>query len=344
MSPISRGTLVVLACLALAVGITGCNKPPAGEPQPAAKQPAATAPQAPAKKVKIGFSAPGADHAWVAAIIANAQAEADRDPNLELVPTNADNNSTKQISDVEDLITKRVDAMVLLPHEGGPLTPVCAKVKAAGIPLVNLDREIKSEDYYLWLGGDNEGIGRAAGEYIAKRLDGKGSVVEIQGIAGISVTNLRSKGFHEVIKKFPDIKVVASQPADFLLEKAMSVMENLLQAHKKIDAVFTHDDEMALGCIRAIMNAKRDKEMFVTGAGGLKHAIKRIRDGNSPMVATFLYLPTMGGSAVRLAARIARGQGLDELWERDMPRRILIRAATVTKENADQYYDPKSAY
>lgn len=331
------GSLLAAAVCLCAV-MMGCQRAPS-EPQSAGVDQAA-----PAQPVKIGFSAPGADHAWTAAIVASAKAEAAKHTDVELFLTDGQNNSSKQISDVEDLLAKGMDALVLLPHEGGPLTPICAKVKEKGIPLINLDREINSQDYYTWLGGDNEGIGRAAGEYIAKRLAGKGIVVEIQGVAGISVTNLRSKGFREVIGKHPGIKVEASQPADFLPDKAQTVMENLLQAHPRIDAVYTHDDEMARGCIRAIKSAKRDKEVFVTGAGGLKEAIKMIRDGDTPMAATFLYLPTMGGSAVRLAIRVARGQGLDALWERDMPRRIQIRAATVTEDNAAKYYDPNSVY
>jgi len=341
--PKCRGlsAFIVLACVTILFSLPGCERRPSAAPE---SQPDVLPAVEPTKPVTIGFSAPGADHAWVAAIIENARREAKGLANVKLILHDAQNSSSKQINDVEDLLAKGVDALVLLPHEGGPLTPVCAKVKQKGIPLINLDREINSDDYYMWIGGDNEGIGRAAGEYFAQRLEGKGVVVEIQGIAGISVTTLRSRGFHKVIEKHPGIQVVASQPADFLHEKAQTVMENLLQAHKHIDAVYTHDDEMAMGCIRAIKSAKREGEMFVTGAGGLKHAIKMIVDGNSPMAATFLYLPTMGGSAVRLAARVARGQGLAELWERDMPRRILIRAATVTKDNAAKYYDANAVY
>ena len=115
-------------------------------------------------------------------------------------------------------------------------------------------------------------------------------------------------------------------------DKGLSVMENILQAQKQIDAVYTHDDDMAEGVVAAIENANREDEMFLTGAGGSKAAMERIEAGGLYR-ATFLYNPTMSASAVRLARLIARGQGLEELTEPEVPSRIQVPATTVTKEN-----------
>ena len=151
----------------------------------------------------------------------------------------------------------------------------------AGIPVVNVDREFSSPTAYrTWIGGDNYGIGKSAADFIANELKCQGNVVEIQGVAGISVTELRTKGFTDGIKKCNGgIKIVASQPADFLPDKGLQVMEAILQGQKKIDAVYTHDDDMAMGVVQAIKAANRDDEMFVTGTGGSKDAMNQIAQG-----------------------------------------------------------------
>ena len=204
----------------------------------------------------------------------------------------------------------------------------------AGIPVVNVDREFSSPTAYrTWIGGDNYGIGKSAADFIANELKCQGNVVEIQGVAGISVTELRTKGFTDGIKKCNGvIKIVASQPADFLPDKGLQVMEAILQGQKKIDAVYTHDDDMAMGVVQAIKAANRDDEMFVTGTGGSKDAMNQIAQGGLYR-ATLLYNPSMSGSAVSIAKLIAEKKGLGELLEPEVPSRIELPATTVTKEN-----------
>ena len=163
--------------------------------------------------------------------------------------------------------------------------------------------------YRTWIGGDNYGIGKAAADLIANELNCQGNVVEIQGVAGISVTEQRTKGFTDGIKRCNGgIKIVASQPADFLPDKGLQVMETMLQGQKDIDAVYTHDDDMAMGAVQAIKAANREDEMFVTGAGGSKDAMNLIAEGGLYR-ATFLYNPSMSASAVSLAKLIAEKQG-----------------------------------
>jgi ribose transport system substrate-binding protein len=178
-----------------------------------------------------------------------------------------------------------------------------------------------------------------AADYIADQLKCQGNVVEIQGLAGISVTTDRSKGFtDELKKKCPNggIKIVARQPGDFNPDTGLKVMENILQAQKKIDAVYTHDDDMAQGVVQAIRNAGRDKEMFLTGVGGSQDAMKQIKAGGLYR-ATFLYNPNMAASAVNMARLIALGQGFPELSPPEVPRQIVVPAAVVTKDNVAKY-------
>jgi ribose transport system substrate-binding protein len=134
------------------------------------------------------------------------------------------------------------------------------------------------------------------------------------------------------------VKIVASQPADFDPAKGLSVMENILQAQKQIDGVYTHDDDMAEGVVSAIENAGREGDMFLTGAGGSKAAMDRIEAGGLYR-ATFLYNPTMAASAVNLAALIARGEGMADLTEPEVPSRIQVPATTVTKDNVADVKD-----
>jgi ribose transport system substrate-binding protein len=163
-------------------------------------------------------------------------------------------------------------------------------------------------------------------------------VVEIQGIAGISVTELRTQGFNDAIEQQCDggIEVVAQQPADFLPDKGLEVMEAILQSEDQIDAVYTHDDDMAMGVVAAIENAGREGEMFVTGAGGSTDAMNLIAEGGLYR-ATFLYNPSMSASAIRLARLIALGEGLDALVEPEVPSYIQLPATTVTQDNVDQF-------
>jgi len=292
-------------------------------------------------RLKIAFSAPGADHGWMAAITENARKEADRLGDVELIASEGVTDSAAQADQIETLIAQKPDALVVLPNEGEALTPVAQKATAAGIPVINVDREFTTPGAYRTLiTGDNYGIGWQAGNYFADQLKCRGNVVEIQGIAGISVTEDRSKGFRDAIKARckTGIRIVASQPADFLPDKGLSVMENILQAQKSIDGVYTHDDDMAEGVVSAIENANRQDEMFLTGAGGSKAAMERIEEGGLYR-ATFLYNPVMSASAIRLARLVARGQGFEELAEPEVPSKITVPATTVTKDNVADVKD-----
>src|SRR5919112_6520388 len=151
--------------------------------------------------VKIAFSAPGADHGWMAAITKNARDAAEKLGDVELKVAEGVTDSAAQADQVETLIAGKPDALVILPNEPDALTPVALKAMEAGIPVVNVDREfIEQGAYRSLITGDNYGIGFQAGNYFAGELNCQGNVVEIQGIAGIPVTEERSQGFRDAIK------------------------------------------------------------------------------------------------------------------------------------------------
>jgi ribose transport system substrate-binding protein len=330
-----RFVLLLLALLALGVAACGDDDDGGGGEAVLTEEKGSPA-QGAEGPVKIAFSTPAADHGWLKAVSDNAkQAGQDLGEEVDLTVNDSAANSAEQADQIETLIQGKPDVLVVLPFEGEALTPVAQKATDAGIPVINVDREFSTPGAYrTWIGGDNYGIGYQAGNYFADELKCKGNVVEIQGIAGISVTELRTKGFNDAIEQRckGGIKVVARQPADFLPDKGLTVMENILEAEDQIDGVYTHDDDMAEGVVAAIENAGRENEMFLTGAGGSNAAMERIEQGGLYR-ATFLYNPVMSASAIQLANLIARGEGLAELAEPEVPSRIQVPATTVTEQN-----------
>ena len=235
-----------------------------------------------------------------------AQAAATR-LNVNLVVLDAQNDSAKEASGIEDLIQKKVSVILINPTDSDAIVPTIKKINAAKIPVVTVDRGANGGDVAAHIASDNVAGGRIAADFVGKRLKGKGNVVMLEGIAGTSAARDRGKGFREGLKKFPGIKLVAIQTADFDRAKGLTVMENILQAQKKIDAVFAQNDEMALGAIQAIEAAKRQKEVFVVGFDAIADALAAVKAGK--MAATIAQQPKeMGRLAVEAAVKILNKQ------------------------------------
>ncbi|MFI6478519.1 ABC transporter substrate-binding protein [Nonomuraea sp. NPDC050663] len=339
-----RGFLVGGAVLGAGTLVSACtsNEPAATANSPA-PAPAATATggnDQPGTKVVIGFSAPAADHGWIAAIAKNAEATAKQYPDIEFKPVEPTNDINAQISAVESLIQAKVNALVLLPNDGQQLNQVALAATAAGIPVINLDRIFPDKlAYRTWIGGDNYGMGVAAGHYIGKKLKDKGVsnpvIVEIQGIATLPLTQDRSKGFEDALKTY-GFSVTAKQDAQFTVETGNEVATSLLQAHKKIDALWNHDDDQGVGVLAAIKESGRN-EFFMVGGAGSANAMREIQAGSSVLEATVTYSPTMASSAIKLARLVAQGKGMTDLVETQVPQSITLASETITKENVEKY-------
>ncbi len=335
---LKRLTSIVGAAV-LAIGITACGDSETKTVTVNAAPTSTAADGGTGKKITIIASVPPTDHGWLGAISKNAKAAAEAHPDVEFSLLEAA-DADSQAQQIEQAIARKPDALVVLPQDGAALTPVAQKAERAGIPVINIDRLFTKPDAATaTILGDNYQIGVLAAGYMADQLKCKGNVVEIQGLAGISVTEDRTKGFEQELKKrCPDggIKIVASQPGDFNPDTGLKVMENILQSEKSIDAVYTHDDDMAQGVVQAIRNASREDDMFLTGVGGSEDAMKQIAAGGLYR-ATFLYNPNMAASAVNMARLIALGQGFPELVPPEVPRQIVVPAAVVTKDNVSEY-------
>lgn len=292
------------------------------------------------KMVKIGFSAPAADHGWMAAITDNAKKIVTTLPDVQPNFVEGTNDVNQQISQVETMINDKMDAIVLLPFDGAQMTDIAQKATDAGIVMVNVDRVFSSPlAYRTYIGGDNYGMGVSAGRYIGQTLKDKGVadpvIAEIQGIASLPLTVDRSKGFADALKTY-GFKVGNQVSAEFTADSGEAVTSNLLQAAPKIDAIWNHDDDQGVGVLAAIQNAKRD-EFFMVGGAGSANVMKDIKADNTVLKATVIYPPTQSASGILLARLLVLAKGMGDLKEQEVPKSITLYSAVVTKDNVDTY-------
>jgi ribose transport system substrate-binding protein len=293
---------------------------------------------APGKAVKIGFSAPAADHGWIRAITDNATKQAHLYSDVTLIPVDAGKDAPAQVAALQTLIAQKPDAIVLLPQDGAQLTATGLAAMKAGIPVINLDREFSDAGASrLLIKGDNYGMGVAAGEYIGKKLNGKAGAViaEIAGIDSLPLTQDRSKGFKDALARY-GLKVTNRVAAQFTVQSGQDVTANLLQAAPHIDAIWNHDDDQGVGVLAAISQANR-KEFFMVGGAGSLDAMQHIKAGDSVLECTVTYPPSMASSAMALARLIAQGKGMSDLVELQVPKEIVLSSETITKDNVDKY-------
>jgi ribose transport system substrate-binding protein len=199
----------------------------------------------------------------------------------EVTVLNADDKLEKQIADVEDLIQKKIDVLIINATQDGAAA-VLNKAADAGIPVITLQRAVPGAKVVSHIGTDNVVIGREGAEWIAKKLNGKGNVVVMEGIPGAASSEDRKKGSAEVWPKYPGIKVVAQQSGKYDRAVALGVMENILQAQPQIDAVFCFNDEMAMGALAAVKAANR-KGILITGMDANKDAREAVAKGELAM-------------------------------------------------------------
>jgi len=200
---------------------------------------------------------------------------------IEAYVLSADDKLAKQISDVEDLIQKQIDVLLINATQSGAQA-VIEKAAKAGIKVVTLQRQIQSAAVSAHIGTDNVVIGMMGANWVVNALGGKGNVVVLEGIPGAASSEDRKKGAAMVFPKHSGIKIVAQQTAEYDRAKALHVMENILQAHPDIDAVYTFNDEMAMGALSACKAAKRT-DIKITGMDANKDAVESVKKGELTM-------------------------------------------------------------
>jgi ribose transport system substrate-binding protein len=341
MTPITRRSILLGGAAAGAgVALTACTSNDPGDNAQVKTDQGGNANAAAGAKVVIGFSAPAADHGWIAAITNNAKAQAAQYSDVELRTVEAGSDAAAQRAALSTLIAQKPTVIVMLPHDGKELNATGLAAMRAGIPVVNLDRAFPSAAAYrLQIKGDNYGMGLAAGQYIGDQLKAKGVsnpiIGEIPGIDSLELTQERTAGFNSALATY-GFKVANRRPAEFTADSGQAAATALLQALPKMDALWNHDDDQGIGVLAAIKQAGRS-EFFMVGGAGSKAAIDAITKDDSVLKATVTYSPSMASSAISLARLIGQGKGLSDLVELQVPKEITLASETITKDNASKY-------
>jgi ribose transport system substrate-binding protein len=292
--------------------------------------PADWSPAKAAAKWKVGFSQCTTLEPWRVQFNKDIQAEAKNHPEVDLIITDGQDKTEKQVADCENLIVQQVNVLLISPKESAGLTGVVEKAIDAKIPVIVLDRNVDTKRITQFIGGDNVAIGKAAGEHAVKLLGGPGkaagNVVEIWGGMGTQPAHDRHDGFHVHTDKEPGIKyLLNNQSGDWKQDKAYNIMTTALRNNEKIDLVYGHNDPMAYGAYLAAKDAGRDKDIkFIIGIDGLPdEGVTWVAKGQ--LTATFLYA-TPGAEGLRQAVKLLKGEKLEPV--------ITLPTMLITKENA----------
>jgi len=287
--------------------------------------------RAEAKKYVFGFSQVTVVEPWRVQFNKDMQKEAAKHPELELIIADGQDKTEKQVADVENLIQQGVDVLIISPKESAGLTGVTLKAIDAKIPVIVLDRNVNTDKYTQFIGGDNVAIGRAAGEYAVKLLGGpgnaKGNIVELWGGMGTQPAHDRHDGFAEFTGKESGIKSLL-QPidTDWKQPKGYEVMSTALKSFDKIDLVYGHNDPVAYGAFLACKDAGREKEIKFLGIDALPNeGVTWVCKGE--LTATFLYA-TPGAEGVRQGLKIVKGEKVD--------KKIILPTMAIDKSNCEQ--------
>jgi ribose transport system substrate-binding protein len=330
-----KRVMVLSTILAVALVVASCATP-AGSPTPqstvAPTQGAATTTPAPvgAKHFKIGVATFTLAAPYFVAMSKAVVEEGAFFDNVEVIETDAEGDAAKLTANIEDLIAQGVDGIIV---NAGPIEAVPAAleaIKAAGIPVVEVDRLLKGGEYNSWIGPDNYQIGVEDGREIVSRLGGQGVLLDIRGGPADNTIGLdRTNGMLSEVDKSSIEVIMAPDFGGWSEDGGFTVMEDMLAKHSKIDAVFCENDSMCLGAQRAISDAGRSEEMFLCAVDGQKEALKAIIDGTN-------YVCTGKNDS-------------DEIGRAGFHRLMAILDTVLpsphlTKDNACQYYNPDSLF
>lgn len=317
--------LAVLTAVVMVIGLfaaCGTTAPTA----PADTKAAAPAPAAD-KKLKVGVTYQNLQNEFILNIQDALRAKA-KEMDVELIEADGQGKAENQISQVENFIAQKVDAIILNPFDKDGDAPCVDKAVAAKIPIIVVNAEVSNLDKATGMvGSDDTDAGKIEMQYIADQLKGKGNIVIIHGPNGHSAEVGRTKGNKEILAKYPDIKVLAEQTANWDRAQAMALMENWMQGGKEINAVVGQNDEMALGALKAVQ-AKNKKDILVIGIDAIPDALKAVGDGT--LAATvFQDARGQGAGAVEVAVKAAKGEKVE--------KKTYIPFQLVTKDNLSKF-------
>jgi inositol transport system substrate-binding protein len=247
---------------------------------------------------------------------------------VRLIINDAQRSAERQVQQVENFIAQRVDAIVLNPCEVEASSPAVEKARAAGIPVVNVNSETRAAPT-AFVGSRDEESAELAMEYIARRLGGRGNVVMMHGFLGQAAQIRRDRGARAVLARYPDLKLLADQTAEWDRAKAVALMENWIQAHgTNLHAVFAQNDEMAMGAVLALERARLKDRVVVAGVDAIADALQAVRAGRLD-ATVFQDARGQAGTALETAVKILRGQSYE--------REVFIPFRLVTRDNVEAF-------
>ncbi len=307
-------SLLILALLS-----TGCGKSEPAEQKKGGETKAAKS------SYTIGMSQCNLGEPWRVEMNADVKAAADKHPNFKVIFKDAQNDTLKQRSHIEEFVSAGVDLIIISPKEAQPLTEPVAKAMDAGIPVIVLDRRLLGDKFTCFIGADNKKIGRAAGEWIVKKLGGKGKLVELKGLMTSTPGQDRDSGFREEIAG-SGVEIIFDADMKWLEPDSRKEMESALSRFNKIDCVYAHNDPGAHGAYLAAKAAGREKEMIFVGIDALpQEGVAYVQQGI--LDATFQY-PTGGAEAIDNALKIVAGE--------KVPKEIVLGSRVFDKDNVAQ--------
>lgn len=250
---------------------------------------------------------------------------------VQYTPTKPD-SIPEQLSQIEDVIVKKPSAVVFVPVDYKAMVPGVEKMNAAGIPVVNITDRSAGGKLVSFVGIDDVEVAKTTAESLMKAIGGKGNVVILEGVKGSISSQDRIKGFNEVIKKYPGVKLLASQPGNFQRLNALQVMENLMQTHPQINGVLAANDAMAIGAIEALDGAKRTS--VVVGINGTKEAVDAIKAGK---------LLSSGQADPFMQACIGTTIAIRHLRKLPVREQIILKPSVIDKSNFAEFDKPVEA-
>jgi inositol transport system substrate-binding protein len=247
---------------------------------------------------------------------------------VELITVDAEHSALKQIEQVESFISQKVDVIIMNPCEVEASSPAVTKALAAKIPIINVNSETTAKPS-AFVGSDDVESGRIAMKFIAEKLGGKGNVVMMHGYMGQAAQIKREQGAREVLKQYPNLKLIAHQTGEWDRAKGMSLMENWIQSYgADINAVFAQNDEMGMGAVKALTDAGLKDKVVVVSIDAIPDALQAVKKGTLD-ATVFQNAEQQGAQAIETAVKIAKGQAYE--------KETLIPFQLVTKDNLAKF-------
>lgn len=304
---------------------------------------------------KIGIAVPSPDHGWTGGIgwwADKAVEELSKTyaGKYEFKVLHADGYA-KQISDVEDLMTWGMDYLVILPHESAPLFQTVKAVHDEGVVCIIVDRGFAADqDFgYLYVGGDNPGLGKKSGEFIRDYMQKNGLTTYCaMGGLPVPIDEQRMTAFFDEMEKDPNLVNLQGgrkyEFADWSTQKGLEIMENFIQMFPHIDAVFCQDDDVLTGVLQAIKESGRTDIKLAIGGAGSKAVFKMIMDDDPLVKASATYPPKMIYDAIKITIDIAEGKRSKDFHKASKSESVILPSEIVVKDNVDKFYEPASVF